>query len=215
LTTTSKYNLKRIYLEIWIRRILDFALTWGPVSLAILWLARATWTIYTTGDWFGGTVLFYSLSWGVHTATIFVVCPLYLILFFFFNTHLPVPIRVVTAVTIVAVGMFLNGIIWSTLNFFIGSQTGMPQITVAFFFIICVILFGLHRIYHVVHIHYRFMLIATGIFLISLALFIDSGFFYRWGLYEAGLGPNPHNWQWIIEKFAISYMWIGIVRMRR
>ena len=213
MTTTSKYNLKRIYLEIWIHRILDFAFAWIPVSLAIIWTGQAVWSIYTTGNWFGGTVLF--LFVGIHTVTVFSVGPLYLILFFFFNTHLPVPIRVVTAATIIAVGIFLNGIIWSTLNFFIGSHTGMPQIEVSFFFIICVILFGLHRIYHVVHIHYRFMLIATGLFLISLALFIDSGFFYCWGLYEAGLGPNPHNWQWIIEKFAISYMWIGIVRMRR
>jgi hypothetical protein len=209
---TEKYNLKRIYLEIWIRRILDFGFTWIPISFAILWLGQAVWTICTTGDWFGGTTLF--LFGSIHTVTVFAVCPLYLILFFFFNheRNLPIPVRVVTAVTIVAVGVFLNGVIWSTLNLLIGSHTGMPQIAVAFFFIICVILFALHRIYHVVQIHYRFMLIVTGIFLISLVLFVDSGFFYRWALFEAGLVPNPHNWQWAIEKTIAVYMWIGIVR---
>ena len=208
-STTSEYNLKRIYLEIWIHRILDFTFTWVPVSLAILWLAQAIWTICTTGNWFGGTILF--LFGSIHTVTVFAVCPLYLIVFFFFRTHLPIPIRVVTAVTIISIGIHFNGIIWATLNLLIGSHTGMPQINVAFLFLIFVILFALHRTHYVVHIHYKFMLIATGIFLISLALFIDSGFFYRWGLFEAGLGPNPHNWQWILEKTIAVYMWIGIV----
>ena len=208
-TTTSKYNLKRIYLEIWIRRILDLAFTIIPASLVILWLTQAIWTICTTGNWFGATNLF--LFGNIHTVTMFAVCPLYLVLFFFFRTHLPIPIRVVTAVTVVSIGIHFNGVIWSTLNLLIGSRTGMPQMNAIFLFLIFVVLFALHRKYYVVRINYRFMLIATGIFLISLALFIDSGFFYQWSLCEQGLAPDPHNWQWAIEKTIAVLMWIGIV----
>lgn len=195
-----------------LRTALDLTFTWLPVTFIFLWLGQTFLSIYNTGNWYGATRLF--IFGYIHNLTTLSVCILYIILFAYFDGYrqIPVPMRVVTVVVFISFGIQFNGIVWSILNLFIGSRTGMPQLNLAFFFLICVVLFWLHRTYEVVHIHYRTMLITTGLFFLSLALFLDSGFFYQWNLYEQGLASDPHNWQWGFEQFVGVWMWLGIVR---
>lgn len=182
-----------------------------PVVFAILWLSQTFITIYNTGNWFGSTYLF--IFGNIHSLTVISVCLLYIFLLILLNNHkMPIYIKVVAIVTFISLGLQFNGIIWSLLNLYIGSKTGMPQLNFAFFFLTCVVLFGLHRKYNIVQIHYRTMLVGIGLFILSLAIFIDSGFFYQWALCEQGLAPDPHNWSWGLEQFVAVWMWLGIVK---
>jgi len=191
---------------------LDFCLVWIPATFAILWIVQALFDLYITKMWIGATNLF--LFSNVHTITVLAVCPLYLYFFTNNKRNLSIPIRVVTAITVVSIGIFFNGFIWSLLNLYLGSGTGsitmlIHLISVSF---ISVILYNLNIKYGVIQIYHKFMLVTTILFLISLAVFINSGFFQNWALYEKGLILDPHNWQWVLEKTVAVYMWIGVTK---
>lgn len=195
-----------------LQAFLDLGFTIAPIIFVKLWFAQTLLTVLSTNNWYGSTNLF--LFGNIHSLTVISICFLYLILFIIFykNTTIPVYMRVVIIATIISFGLQFNGIIWSTLNLYIGSKTGMPQLNLAFTFLIGVVLFGLHRVYNIIHIHHRTMLILVGLFLISIALYIDSGFFYQWNLCEQGLAPDPHNWQWGLEQFIGVWLWVGIIK---
>lgn len=192
---------------------LDILFTWIPITFSLFWLSQTITTIILTNNLYGGTILF--LFGSIHSLTAISVCIMYLVLYFFTNTHLPTPMRVVTASTFIMCGNMFSGVVWSTLNLLIGSKTGMPQLNFAFFFIGCVFLYWLHKKYKIIQIHKKFLVVCGILTIFSVYLLISSNFFYNWSLHELGLYPDPHNWEWGLEQFFILWLWLGVVKNDR
>ena len=197
-----------------IKIFFDSIFIYFPTLFAIIWTGQAIFNLITTGMLNSATqLLFFS---NIHTITALTIPPFYIFLFYFTNSQNDISIRVVTAVTVISIGLHFNGIIWSVSNIILGSGTGthLPFMYLTFLLLTFGFLYILNRFYNVIKINYKIMILTSVIFLLSLFLFIDSGFFQNWALYEQGLAPDPHNWQWVLEKTAAVYMWIGVVNFK-
>ena len=193
---------------------LNFLFFWVPIVFSVFWLFQSIQTLVMTGNWFGSTSLF--IFGNIHTLSVISVCVLFLVLSVEFDIYhtVPIPMRVVAIVLFISLGLQFNGIVWSSLNLYIGSQTGSPILNVAFFITLATFLAVLNSRYEVIQIHKRFMFIASLLFLVSLYLFVQSGFFEQWALCEQGLAPDPHNWSWGLEQFVAVWLWVGIIKRR-
>jgi len=194
------------------RNFVDSCFVLTPMIFSFFWLFQALQTLFQTGNLFGATPLY--LFGNVHTLTVISVCVFYLFLDFIFGTHqeMPAPIRVVTLVLFVSIGLQFNGYVWSVCNFYLGSHTGTAALSLGYLAVVLSFLYAINRRYKVVEFHYRFMIVALIIFGISLILLLHSNFFQDWYLTENFGYPDPHNLQWGIEQFVAEWMWIGLVK---
>ena len=185
-----------------------------PILFCAIWLTQSFITIWATKNLYSGVNLF--LFNNVHVVTVISVCIFYLLLFLTLDDKgIPIPMCVVTITLFISLGLSFNGIVWSTLNLFIGSRTGLPLLSIVSFVVILSFLLVLNRKYGVIQIHGTFLGIAIFLFIVTLMAFIQSGFFEAWRINElTGLVPDPHNWQWAIEQFVAVWMWFGIVKRR-
>jgi len=179
---------KKLLLEWRIRRTLDFLFVWTPRIFCAIWLFQSFLTLTETRNAFGGTQLF--LFNNVRTLTAISVCVLYLLLDFSVDVfyHVPIPLRVVSIVLIISLGLQFNGIVWSALNLYIGSHTGTVLLSLGYLAVTISFLLALHRRYDILELNRRFMLIATLIFVISVVLLVQSSFFQNWYLHEKLVG---------------------------
>jgi len=191
---------------------LDLAFFYIPLILIIVWLGQTFSTIFSTQNLLGSTPLF--LFGHIHNLTTITISFTYLFLLFFTNSFLPTYIKTVSNITLIAFSIAVRAFIWSILNLYIGSQTGI--VTPIFNFIVIeiflIILYYFHKKYTILQIHKKFLLITTIVSILSIYFFITSNFFHSWALYEKGLSPDPHNWQWAFQQLSLTLMWLGIVK---
>ncbi len=196
-----------------LQNYLDVLLCYIPLTFSIIGFLLSIFTILTTHNLFGSTYL--PLLGNTHSLTVLSISLFYPIVFLFTNKiGLPVPIRVMTVVVFMSIGLYFNGVIWSFLNLFIGSKTGNPLLNLDYLMVVFLILFFINRKYDVVDFHKKTLLILLPFYFLSIVLLVNSNFFYQWSLTEQfpGLYPDPHNLAWGLEQFFGLWFVLGFIR---
>lgn len=194
---------------------IDVLLTYVPFALSAIWLGQVILTLPTEGL-FGGAWLF-PFHDKIHNITTLVLISLYSYTYLNLN-YLPARARVPASIGFVLLPMTANGIIWNTCDHFIrgGSNALLPA---SYFFVTVVMMYIInqkisHPFRKVFELNWRMLIILFPLFILSLYIFISSGFFTRYDLMLKGLHSDPHGWEWGVEQIFAYWVWISILRGR-
>jgi len=196
--------------------VLDLLFVCTPFIFSAIWLVQTFIALPEEGI-LGGTWLF-PMRDKIHNITTFVLVSLYTYAYLNLN-KLPPPVRVVSSIGFVMIPMTLNGVIWNTFDHYIrgGANALLPA---SYFVVIAVIMLIVNmRIEHpyrkIFNIHWKLLAILFPIFIISLYIFVASGFFINYDLMLRGLyNYDPHGWEWGFEQVMAYWAWIAVLRRR-
>lgn len=192
-----------------LRRYIDLFLPTIFMFFAMLWLIQSIYTLIITANPFSAIHL-WLIGFPMHISTSLNLCAIYLVNYLFFRTFLPGTFRVVRALLFTTLGVFFYDLIWSICNITINGYGSLllplvSTLVVAIYFIIFH-----YKQNRILGFNWKFIVPMVVIYLITLYLFVTSGFFQQFALMEKGLTTDPHGWEWLFNKTVTLWMWFGI-----
>lgn len=193
-----------------IRQYIDRVLSISFLFVTTLWLIQSICTLIVTGDPFVPVHL-WIVGAPMHVTTALSINAIYIINYLFFRTFLPGHLRVVRALLFTILSVVFYDLVWSICCIAINSYGSfiLPLTSTS---IVIAYLLILNKQSFLLTFKWKFIIPAVVIYLITLAIFINSGFFQQFALMEQGLGPDPHGWEWLLNKTVTLWMWFSIAQ---
>lgn len=203
----AESKLERELLKIKIERYIDIILPAVFMVFALLWLAQSVITIVMTQSLFSPITLWLT-PLTMHVSTSLSCVLVYIVGFHFYRTFQFGHERVVRALMFTVLGVVFYDTIWAMMNYAfngVGSFV-LPLIST---FVVAFYLWLTHRQKKILVISLNRVALVSCVYLLSLILLLQSGFFEQWGLYELGLAVDPTGWEWLINKTIALWMWMA------
>jgi len=143
----------------------------------------------------------------MHATSALSVSLIYIINYFFFRTFLPGHLRVVRAMLFTVVGAIFYDLVWSISNIVINDYGSFLLPLVSFTIVLSYIIIFDKKNFKILNVDLVKILFVTVVYSITFALFIFSGFFQQFALYELGLATDPHGWVWLLHKTVTLWIW--------
>lgn len=188
-----------------IEEVIDFALPIISLLFASVWLVQSIYIIVST-DIFAVVRLF-PLNIAMHATSALSVSLIYIINYFFFRTFLPGHLRVVRAMLFTVVGAIFYDLVWSISNIVINDYGSFLLPLVSFTIVLSYIIIFDKKNFKILDVDLVKILFVTVIYGVTFTLFIFSGFFQQFALYELGLATDPHGWVWLLHKTVTLWIW--------
>lgn len=191
-----------------IKKSIDIILSAIFILFAMLWLAQSIYTIIITQNLFSAMHL-WIVGLPMHVTTSLNLTTIYLINYFFFRTFLPGHMRVVRALLFTVIGVVFYDLIWSILSLTINGS-GSFLIPLASTAVVAAYILIINRQTQILDLNWKLIVPIVIIYLITLALFVSSGFFQQMALYDQGIGSDPNSWVWLLNKTVTLWMFISL-----
>jgi hypothetical protein len=208
LKVTSNNSLKSNLFKYRIKRSIDTFLPLIFLAFAFLWLSQSILAITFAVNW-NTPVTLWLTPITMHATTSLNLTIIYIINYLLFRTFRFGHERVVRALLFTVFAVVFYDTIWATCNFLVNGSGSfiLPLVST---FIIIFYLYITHKKTKILSFNLKFLIPTILIYLFSLYIFLSSGFFQNWGLYEQGLASDPTNWQWLLKKTITLWMWLAI-----
>jgi hypothetical protein len=199
-------ELNKQLLRYKIERYIDLILPVVFLSFALLWLAQSIITIMLAGSFFTPIHLWLTPI-TMHVTTSLNCTLIYLISYHFYRTFQFGHERVVRALLFTVFGVIFYDLVWATSNYVIDGS-GSFILPLASTVVIAFYIWLINRQKKILDLNWKHIVPVVLFYILTLAIFISSGFFQQWGLYEQGLAVDPTGWQWLLNKTVALWMWI-------
>ena len=186
---------------------IDFILPKVLVIFASIWFIQSLYAIIISGPFSVIHLLLVNLP--MHVTTGLNLTAVYLVNHFFFRTFMPGHERVTRAVLFTMAGVFFYDFVWSASSILINGY-GSFLLPLTSFLAVLGFMYIVNKKSFIINLNWKYIILAGMIYLISLVVFINSGFFQQFALWEQGLATDPHSWEWLFNKTASLWMWMAI-----
>ena len=187
-----------------IERYIDLILPIIFLSFAFLWLAQSIIGIILAHTIF--TVIHLWLTpINMHVTTSLNCTLIYIISYAFYRTFFLGHDRVVRALLFTVLGVVFYDTTWSIPNYYI-NHSGDYILPLASTAVVIFYILLLNKQKRIVDLNWRRIIPVVAIWSITFAIFLTSPFFHNMALYNQGIGSDPNNWIWLINKTAALWM---------
>jgi hypothetical protein len=200
--------LNKSLLQYKIKRYIDFWLPMVFLFFAFLWLAQSILTIVLANSIFTPIHLWFTPI-TMHVTTSLNCTLIYIISYLFYRTFFFGHERVVRTLLFMVLGVVFYDAIWSICYFVINGSGSfiLPLVST------CVIVFYiliLNKQKKIVDLNWKRIVPVALLYLVTLGIFINSGFFQQMALYNQGIGLDPNGWVWLVNKTVALWMWFVV-----
>ena len=189
---------------------IDFFLPKIFVFFTGIWLIQSIYAIVMVDPF--SAIHLWIVELPIHAITSLNFMLLYLVNHFFFRTFMPGHIRVVRAVLFTMVGIFFYDFAWSVCCVTINGY-GSFLLPLTSFIATLGFIYIINKQSFIIRLNWRYIIPAIAVYLVSLIIFINSGFFQQLALWEQMLwehGLDPHGWEWAFNKAVALWIWMSI-----
>jgi len=201
-------NKLKIPISYRLRQWIDFLLPLIFTFFAAMWLVQSMQTIILSGNIFSVMRLWF-IGLPMHSTTALNLTAIFLVSYVFYRTFQLGHQRVVRALLFTTLGVFFYDLIWSICNITINGY-GSYYIPFVSFVITFAYILLIHKQTRILTFKLKYIIPVAIIYIVSLTIFIYSGFFQQFALYECGLATDPHGWAWLFNKTVTLWMWLTI-----
>lgn len=191
-----------------VKMAIDVLLPLAFGFFGFLWLIQSAMTIFSAGTFFVAVHL-WIVGFSMHAVTALNLSALFLVNFFFFRTFMPGHQRVVRALLFTLVGVFFYDAIWSMSDVLI-TGSGSFILPLASFLVVLLFMVINDRQQKILRFNLMYILPIVYVYVVTLAIFVWSGFFQEWSLYQQGVATDPTSWPWLLNKTVALWMWLVI-----
>lgn len=195
------------YLSFKVKKTIDLLLPNILAIIAVSWLCLAIGNIMVDRSFFSATTL-YPLNLTMHSLTVVSLTLLFIVNILFYRTFLPGHLRALRACLFTVVGIFFYDFVWSSFNFIINGTGSLFVPLLSFLVVVAFMYFIDKKQTRILRFKVEFFAIVFLVYVVSLLVFVLSGFFVEWGLYEAGLANDPTGFVWFVNKTVALWMWM-------
>jgi len=175
---------------------------------AVIWFWQSIITMIYTGTPFA-VIHLWIAGLTMHTSTSLNLTAIYIVSYLFYRTFFFGHERVVRALLFTSLGVLFYDTIWSICNYTINS-TGSFIIPLTSTIIVISYLIILNKQKKILDLNWKRIIPITILYIISLYIFITSGFFQQMELYNQFGGTDPNSWIWLFNKTISLWMWLAI-----
>ena len=191
-----------------IEQYIDLILPIIFVSFAFLWFVQSILTIIFAGSIFA-VIHLWLTPITMHVTTSLNCTLIYIIGYLFYRTFQFGHERVVRALIFTVLGVVFYDMIWS-ISYFIINGSGSFILPLTSTIVVIFYIWILNKQKRILNLNWKRIVPVIILYLITLAIFINSGFFQQMVLYNQGIGSDPNGWIWLLNKTIALWMWMII-----